>query len=156
MADRRALTPSEAGELVVPSADEVRQDLHNASARMYRVITARVERMQLALNAVSSRHVFERPMSLIDERRQQLDEFGERAERSVRSSAERLSQNVATIAAALDALSPLKVLTRGYSLTTDAAGAVIRSQQDVAPDDELITRLTDGKIRSRVVSVDNL
>ena len=151
VADRRALTPSEAGELVVPSAEEFRQELHNVAARMHRSMSGKVERLQLTLQTLQSRSVFERPSSMIDERRQLCDELAARAERAIRSKTERVQQQVATVAASLDALSPLKVLSRGYSLTTGANGTIIRSKSDVTAGDELETRVADGVIRSTVV-----
>ncbi|APZ96700.1 Exodeoxyribonuclease 7 large subunit [Fuerstiella marisgermanici] len=153
VADRRALTPSEAGELVVPSADEFRQDLRNTASRIYRVLTGRVERLRLTLQAIESRSIFQRPTTLIDERRQRCDDLGASAERAMRLKVERLNQQLATTAAALDALSPIKVLARGYSLTTKADGILIRSVADVAEGTELETRLPDGMVRSEVIAV---
>ena len=150
VADRRALTPSEAGELVVPSADEFLQDLRNTASRMYRVLTGRVERLKLTLQAIEARNVFQRPMTLIDERRQRCDDLAAAAERSIRLKTERQNQRLATTAAALDALSPMKVLARGYSLTTTADGVLVRSIADVAEGAEIETRLPDGFIRSEV------
>ncbi len=153
VADRRALTPSEAGELVVPSADEFRQDLRNTASRMYRVLTGRVERLKLTLQAIEARSVFQRPMTLVDERRQRCDDLAARAERSIRLTVERLNQKLATTAAALDALSPMKVLARGYSLTMDAKGNLIRSTSDVTAGVQLQTRLPDGVIHSTAIEV---
>ena len=150
VADRRALTPSEAGELVVPSVDEFRQLLNNSAERMHRALHSRVEHMRLTLEGIASRHIFLRPMTLIDERRQLCDDLDARAERAIRLKTERLQQKLAASAASLDALSPLKVLSRGYSLTSTIDGTVVRSVRDVAAGDELQTRVTDGVIYSSV------
>lgn len=153
VADRRALTPSEAGELVVPSIDEFRQQLQNAAGRMHRVLAGRIERLKLNLQAIETRSVFERPMSLIDERRQLFDDLAARAERAMKSHSERHERSLATLAASLDALSPLKVLARGYTLTTDTNGGLIRSAAAVAPDTELQTRFSDGIVESTVTRI---
>lgn len=153
VADRRALTPSEAGELVVPSADDFRQELRRMASGIYRVLTGRVERLRLTLEAVAARNVFQRPMTLIDERRQQCDDLAARAERAIRLQTERLQQKLAASAAALDALSPLKVLHRGYALTTTADGELVRSIRAVTKGAELQTRVSDGIVRSTVVGV---
>lgn len=153
VADRRALTPSEAGELVVPSAEEFRQELRNLSGRMYRQVKGRVDVQRQLLQSLEARPVLQRPHSLIHERRQLLDEIETRLGRSVRASNERLTLRLGTIAAALDALSPLKVLARGYSLTTDEAGELITSVNQLQPGALLRTRLAQGRVVSRIESI---
>ncbi len=150
VADRRALTPSEAGELVVPAVDELRQTLNNSVTRMHRALAGRVERMQLTLKAIAGRNIFQRPMTLIDERRQRCDELGIAAERAIQLKTERLGQKLAATAASLDALSPLKVLARGYSLTTNGDGTVVRSVNDAVVGQDLQTRVQDGVVYSTV------
>jgi exodeoxyribonuclease VII large subunit len=150
VADRRALTPSEAGELVVPAVDELRQTLNNSVTRMHRALAGRVERMQLTLKAIAGRNVFQRPMTLIDERRQRCDELGIAAERAIQLKTERLGQKLAATAASLDALSPLKVLARGYSLTTNGDGTVVRRVNDAVVGQDLQTRVQNGVVYSTV------
>ncbi len=150
VADRRALTPSEAGELVVPSVDEFRQYLQTTASRMQRVLRNRVERLKLQLQAIESRNVFRRPMSLVDDRRQRCDEYVERASRAIRLKCERLNQKMAMLAGTLHALSPLKVLSRGYSLTTSDDESVVASIKQVAPGIEIRTQVADGLIWSTV------
>lgn len=150
VADRRALTPSEAGELVVPSVDEVRDTLNNSATRMNRALQGRVERMQQQLESIQSRSIFQRPMTLIDERRQRCDDLAAAAERAIRLKTERLEQRLVATAASLDALSPLKVLTRGYSLTSNAGGDLVRSTKDAEVGQTLRTRVEDGVIFSTV------
>ncbi|MEZ6061933.1 MAG: exodeoxyribonuclease VII large subunit, partial [Planctomycetaceae bacterium] len=98
-----------------------------------------------------SRSVFQRPQTMIDERRQLCDEYSDRLQRSVRLLHERLQQKLASTAASLDALSPLKVLGRGYSLTTTVDGRLLRSVSDVTVGDQISTRFVDGNILSEVV-----
>lgn len=153
VADRRALTPSEAAELVVPSQSDLRRQLDQLAQRLERSVSGRVEQYRLKLDALRSRAVFQRPMSLIDERRRQLDELAERAERAVRLQVERSRQQLAATAAALDALSPLKVLARGYSLTSDDEGRLLTSARQVQPGQSLQSRLADGTVVSVVERV---
>lgn len=150
VADRRALTPSEAAELVVPSRTEVRQGLNQFSQRMERAVSGRITQSRLKLEAVQSGSVFQRPMVLVDDRRQRLDELVERAQRAISMKVERRQQQMGTLAAALDALSPLKVLGRGYSLTTDAEGNLITTKSTLVEGQRLNTRLADGQIVSIV------
>jgi len=146
VADRRALTPSEAAELVAPSRNELRQQLNQLLRRMDRQMTARVDRYRLQLQAVRSRPAFQRPMTLVDDRRRQLDETAGRAERAITLYVERRRQSLAALAASLDAFSPLKVLARGYSLTMDEQGRLIHSVDSVSAGQTLQTRVTDGSI----------
>lgn len=154
VADRRALTPSEAGELVVPSVDEFRQTLNHSVTRMHRALQGRVERMRLTLETISARNIFQRPMTLIDERRQRCDELGAAAERAISLKTERLQQKLSATAASLDALSPLKVLARGYSLTTTADGKLVRDVDEVQAGQDLTTRIDGGIIKSTVASTE--
>ncbi|MEZ6127194.1 MAG: exodeoxyribonuclease VII large subunit [Planctomycetaceae bacterium] len=156
VADRRALTPSEAGELVVPAVDEFRQVLNTSATRMHAALRHQIERLTLQIESLASRNVFRRPMTLIDERRLLCDELAERAERAVRLQTERLQQKLTATAASLDALSPLKVLSRGYSLTTTADRNLVRRIDEVQPDTPLTTRVNDGLIHSTVTGTERL
>lgn len=150
VADRRALTPSEAGELVVPSAEELREQLRQSAERMRTSMLSRVDNFRLRLAALEARSVLQRPENLIGQRRQDCDILGDRLLRSMGLMVERQQRNLAAVAASLHALSPLKVLLRGYSLTRTETGAVVRSASQVQPGDILITRLHEGQLRSRV------
>jgi len=155
VSDRRALTPSEAGELVVPSVIEFRQTLNTSATRMHRALQGRVDRMQSTLEGIASRNIFKRPMTLIDERRQRCDDMAAAAERAIRLKTERLQQRLASTAASLDALSPLKVLSRGYSLTSTESDTLVRSIKDVTAGKKLKTRVADGVIHSTVVEAES-
>jgi len=150
VADRRALTPSEAGELVVPSAADLRDSLNELAQRMRQTLRYSLERMRLRLSAIEARSVLQRPMTLIDQRRMACDELGQRLVSSTKLFVERRQQTVARIAASLHALSPLLVLSRGFSLTQTADGTVLRHSKQVAAGDTLVTRLADGVVNSTV------
>ncbi len=153
VADRRALTPSEAAELVVPSIQDVTAGLRQASVRMRQILTGRIDRLKLRLESIASRAVFVRPLTIVDERRQRCDELSEKAVRGIRLAIERRGQEIASIAASLQALSPLSVLARGYSLTSQSSGALIRSVRQAVPGQILQTRLSDGQITSVVQAI---
>ncbi len=150
VADRRALTPSEAGELVVPSIADVQAELRQTAGRMRQVLSHRVDRLLLRLTSLQSRAIFQRPMTIVDERRQQCDELGDHAIRAIQLLQERRLQQLAASAAALQALSPLKVLARGYSLTALGDGRLLRSIRQVDVGDVLQTRTSDGTVTSVV------
>jgi exodeoxyribonuclease VII large subunit len=87
------------------------------------------------------------------EARALLEEFAKRAQHGVQRNLDDRRHRLTRLAASLDALSPLAVLTRGYSLTFQADGkTLVRSTRDVQPDDLIHTRLATGHLISRVVS----
>lgn len=152
VADRRALTPSEAAELVVPSCDEIRQSLRQSAERIRRSLLSRVDRLRLQLQALEARAVLQRPENLLLQRRQDCDLLADRLQRALQLTLERRRNQLAAIAASLHALSPLKVLARGYSLTLTASGSVVQSPNDVQPGDLLLTKLHTGELHSIVVN----
>jgi len=150
VADRRALTPSEAGEFVVPSVQELKDTLHQTAQRMRQVLRNCVERVRLQLSAIEARSVLQRPMTLIDQRRMACDELGQRVVTAMKLFVERRQQTVARTAASLHALSPLQVLSRGFSLTQTSDGQVLRDADQVSTGDLLTTRLASGMVNSTV------
>jgi exodeoxyribonuclease VII large subunit len=128
-ADQRALTPSEAGELAVPDSREVAMHLDRLAERIHRVSQTRLAEARL-----------------------QLDQLADRASCAMRKNLDDRRHTLARLAASLEALSPLSVLARGYSLTFLADGkTLVRSSDDVHPGDLILTRLGAGQISSRVV-----
>ncbi|MBX6315386.1 MAG: exodeoxyribonuclease VII large subunit [Isosphaeraceae bacterium] len=127
-ADLRAPTPSAAGELCVPEAKAVRAQLDGLRDRLARAA-----------------------MGSIAGAREDLSALAERARRALGLDLDRRRQALARLAAQLEALSPLAVLARGYSLTLKDDGAtLLRSAADIRPGDVIQTRLATGTIISRV------
>lgn len=150
VADRRALTPSEAGELVVPSMQDLHDSLNSTAQRLRQVLRNQLERVRLRLSAIEARSVIQRPMTLIDQRRMSCDDLGQRAVTAMKLFVERRQQTVARTAASLHALSPLQVLSRGFSLTQTPDGSVLRDSAQVRCGDILVTRLANGAVTSIV------
>ena len=153
VADRRALTPSEAGELVVPSARDMRDALHHTAQRMRQTLRERLERMRLRLSAIEARSVIQRPMTLIDQRRMDCDDLADRAVTAIRLMTERRRRDLGSVAASLQALSPLQVLSRGYSLTQNEERKLLRSAAEVSVGDKITTRLAEAVFYSTVTAV---
>lgn len=154
VADRRALTPSEAGELVVPSAADLQEALRHTASRMKSALRNKAERFRLRLAAIEARSVFQRPLRVVEQRRQDCDLLADRAVAAMRQMVERRRLQLAERAASLQALSPLKVLTRGYTVTQKDDGRVVRSTDDVATGQTIVTRLPDGILCSTVTRVE--
>lgn len=156
VADRRALTPSEAGELVVPLHSEVQADLERLQSRLISGLRERADRARVVLDSLAARRVFVRPLERIHELTTRVDELGVQLPRALRRRLGEHRQSVAALAGALDALSPLKVLGRGYSITRDAAtGAVLRDVEQASENMEITTELGRGRISSRITRVES-
>ncbi|MGQ0635251.1 MAG: exodeoxyribonuclease VII large subunit [Planctomycetaceae bacterium] len=151
VADRRALTPSEAGELVVPHRDDVRGVLAGFERRLAQALARQAWSARTRLEGLASRRVLARPRERLHESSQRLDDWEARLRRAVSLGLERNRQQIAAVSGRLDALSPLKVLDRGYSVTRRVAtGEVLRSTAGLSAGDEVETRLAQGSFVSRV------
>jgi len=154
VADRRALTPSEAGEIAVPDCVEVRATLDGIRNRLITGLRQRAAQARARLESLASRRVVTRPLETVHDRTARLDELAERLTRAFRQSVERRQQRLAALAGAVNALSPFQVLQRGYSVTRKQDGAVVRQTEDVTPQETIHTQLLDGTVMSRVQSID--
>jgi exodeoxyribonuclease VII large subunit len=151
VADRRALTPSEAGELVVPSEQEMRECLRQAAVRMTRSLQGRLLSVRQRFDQLAARRPFRFPYDGIRQRQQRCDELAGRLTRAIWTRLRDGNHRLATLAGRTEALSPLNVLARGYSLTTrDDGQSVVRRADEVAVGDRLVTRLARGRVTSRV------
>ncbi len=153
VADLRALTPTDAGQKVVPHCREVQIHLQHLAARLRRHLAERVRQAGHRLQAVACSRVLRRPQTLLDEPLQRVDELSEQLLRVVQTRLEQAQNRVNHAAGKLESLSPVAVLARGYSLTLRAEdGRVLRSHEEVAPGDRILTQLARGTILSRVES----
>jgi exodeoxyribonuclease VII large subunit len=154
VADVRALTPSEAAELVAPAADELAARLGQVQKRMAAALRGRVGTLQARLDAVARHRLFRRPLELVFERGRRLDELAGRQDRAMARRMEAAKAKLEATAAHLDSLSPLGVLGRGYSITERVdSGDVVRDAAQLAPGDLIRTRLGQGQTVSRVEAV---
>jgi len=151
VADVRALTPSEAAERVVPSADELRQTLGQHAQRLLTQLRSRATSARLRLESLAARRIFRRPFATLQQSEQRLDELDARAARATRQKLADGRRQISSTAARLESLSPLGVLGRGYSLTfREANGHLIRDAGELQPGDRIRTRLGQGEAVSRV------
>src|SRR5262245_13705657 len=154
VADVRALTPSEAGALVVPFHDEVRAELSRLQQHLLQVLRSQVATARARLETLGSRRVMTRPVERIHELARRIDELELRARRAVQHRLAVVREQVAALGGRLEALSPLKVLERGYSVTRLVqSGTVLRTSDQARPGELVETLLQSGKITSRVEAV---
>ena len=153
VADLRAATPSNAAELVAPDVSELRDAIRSASARLDQAIDRGLSQRRTALTELASRRVMQSPTGFIDQRRLELDSIRLRLDAAATGRLHRERQEFARLAAKLDALSPLKVLGRGYSIALDAEGRAVREAGQLKAGDKLDLRLSRGGAKCLVESV---
>ena len=150
VADVRASTPSNAAELAVPNLRDIRELLDNLSIRRTQAMHKKISTLESKLDELKKRKVLQTPIAYVDSKRVELDymkdKFIAAADRS--NSAKR--REFVRLAASLDAMSPLKVLGRGYAIAADDKGQLVRSVCDIKPDDKIRLSVSDGVIRCRV------
>ncbi|MCU0876567.1 MAG: exodeoxyribonuclease VII large subunit [Pirellulaceae bacterium] len=150
-ADVRALTPSEAAERVIPSAEELTARLRQFERRMVASLRGRAAAARRYLEQIAKSRVLRDPRVLLYDRARRLDELEARATRAIERKVESTRQELVAAAARLEALSPLGVLARGYSVTLDErTGAVVRDASELSAGDLVRTRLAQGSFTSRV------
>ncbi len=150
-ADLRAATPSNAAELAVPDQNEIYAGLWGLGDRLGRAMTRQLEAGRAALERARRCRVLQEPMGYVDDKRVLLDYQRERLAHGLRGALSRERERFARGAAALDALSPLKVLGRGYGIPRRTDGGVIRSVKEVDTGDGLELRLSDGSLTCTVL-----
>ena len=154
VADRRALTPSESGEIVVPDASDLLDDLAHLERRLERVLETRIETSRNRLEALSARPVLSDPRRQLERMRLQVDDLFGRLGRSAETHLVRARSRLGGLASTLDALSPLQVLSRGYSITQDVESRDVIQDADRLTLGSLIeTRLHRGRVVSRVEQI---
>ena len=154
VSDLRAPTPSAAAELAVYDIRQLDEGLENACIRlrkgMRRLLTEKrnaVKRWELQLKASS-------PASRLREKRTGLLQMEERLQRSMQGAVSENRHRLALLIEQLDGLSPLRMMSSGYSYVTDGQGKNVRSIQGVRPEQMLTIHVTDGLIRARAASVE--
>lgn len=146
VADLRAATPSNGAELAVPDQSELRDAVESLSLRAFQAVRKRLELSRRRVDELAGRRVLKSPMGYIDQKRMELDmaraALTAAQERRVAGAKHALVRS----AAALDALSPLKVLCRGYAIASGSGGAVLRSVGDVGTGEHIRVELSDGSL----------
>ncbi len=150
VADRRALTPSEAVELATPHHDELTQAFAQTGQRIASLLQQRVVIARQRLEDLATRRVFRFPLERIQQLERQLDEFDARMLRAMQTRVRSAEHQIQAKAAQLESLNPLNVLARGYSLTRTPEKRVVRSVGDVVIGAPLEVIVADGRLRVRV------
>lgn len=150
VADWRASTPSNAAEIAVPDQAELLKTLSGAARVMAQGTLSLLEKREERLKALSAKRVMTDPMAFVEDRRMQLDSVQQRLGLTAHRKLGAQQQRFAALAASLDALSPLKVLGRGYAIAQTADGTVLRTSRQVNNGDRIHVTLGQGALDCRV------
>jgi len=150
VADLRASTPTDAAKRVVPDVAEQLALVTQLRDRARRHMRGWLDRERAWLDATRSRPALADPVREIERQAEQVDALIRRARQSLDSSLARAGDDVAHTRARLLALSPAATLSRGYSITQDADGAVIRSAKELSPGDRLTIRFAEDQLTATV------
>jgi exodeoxyribonuclease VII large subunit len=156
-ADVRALTPTDAAVKIVPDARQVTAAVAGLGQRLQAGLARRLDTARERLAGVARSRVCGDPGMLVRDRRDAVDRQAVRLRRLTESAVCRAGERVAAAAARLEAGSPLRLLARGWSLTSVAGGATaLHGIAGVEPGDSLVTQLSDGRLWSRVERVERM
>ena len=144
VADLRAPTPSAAAELAVPDIYEVKRKIETYQDRLRNSLIKKLELMNLRYEKCMSSSVFKEPLRKINDNYIKLDNCIKQIENSIKVKHEKEKTKYIELIAKLDALSPLKTLYRGYSIT-EKNNKVIKSKEELKTNDLIEIRFIDGK-----------
>jgi exodeoxyribonuclease VII large subunit len=153
VADVRALTPTDAALRLVPDQQDLQAQLADSRQRLVRAIQVQYQRAERSLASLADRPVFTRPLEKIEYLGMELDRREQQLSRAIRKCLEQNEGKLAELSARLQALSPLAVLQRGYSLTADQQGKLISAAESSLRGETIVTQLSQGKLFSRVERV---
>ena len=150
VADLRAPTPSAAAELAVPDIYEVKQKINTYQNRLKMSLTKKLEIMKLRYEKCMSSSVFKEPTRRINENYIKIDTYVKKLENLINKVKEKNKNKYIELVSKLDTLSPLKTLTRGYSIV-EKEGKIIKSVADLNTEDEISIRLKDGNKQAKII-----
>ena len=151
VADLRAATPSNAAELAVPDRDALVQALDSMANAMASSLTRQIRAHKQHLDVLSKSPALRSPTGYLDQKQLQLDGLKNRLVSAENQIIARSNQRYIALTAKLDAMSPLKVLTRGYSMARNDRGEVVRSVNQVELGERIGIDFSDGKVFATVM-----
>ncbi len=150
VADLRAPTPSAAAELAVSDIEEIKLKLHNYNNRLKLALKKKVELMRMKYEKCMASRAFKEPLQRVNEQYIRVDMLVKSLENSIVNKYKDRKNELLTLVAKLDSLSPLKTLTRGYCIA-NKEGKTIKSVKDVELNEEIELRFIDGNKKAKVL-----
>lgn len=149
VADLRAPTPSAAAELAVADTYELKRKIDLYQDRLRNSLIKKLELMKLRYEKVMSSSMFKEPLRRINDNYLKVDTYIKQLENSIKTEQESKKTKYAELIAKLDALSPLKTLYRGYSIT-EKDGKIIKSKDELSKGDAIDLKFADGEKQATV------
>ena len=153
VADLRAATPSNAAELAVQDRQALEQNLDAMNAAMATALSRQLRAARQHLDVLSKSAALQSPMGYLQQRQKSLQMLQNRLVAAENQCISRNNQRYIALTAKLDAMSPLKVLTRGYAMAQTEGGEVVRSVSQVSPGDQINVSFSDGSLLATVTVV---
>lgn len=153
VADLRAPTPSAAAELVVPSQIELAEKFQNVYHRLYTQANRIVERDRMQLTRYAQKPVLQNPLMKVNEDRMYLDHLSRLFENAYTNILNQKRQSMQLNVSRLEGLSPLGTLARGFSVTKNGQGHVVKRTSQVKPGDNISVVVQDGEILAEVTQI---
>jgi len=155
VADKRALTPSEAGELVVPRKDLLIEKIEKFKARLLQSLTGKLRLTKERLARIANSYAMRQPFDRLNRWQQRLDEFTQRLNLNITHALYTEREKLSGIAGKLESLSPLNVLKRGYTITTRLEdNKSLRNIKNLSKGGKIKTNLSKGSIISEILSIE--
>lgn len=149
VADLRAPTPSAAAELAVSDIYEVQRKIDTYQDRLRNSLIKKVELMKMRYEKVMASVVFKEPLRKVNDNYQKIDTITKNLDTLIKTKQEKEKTKYIELVSKLDALSPLKTLYRGYSIT-EKNGKVVKSVKELEKGDKVLVRLSDGEKRATI------
>ncbi len=150
-ADLRAPTPSAAAELAVPDVYEVSQKINTYKNRLRLALSKKYEMLKLRYEKSMSSSVFKEPRRMVNDRAILLDQYIKKLEVAINNKRQSKKEKYVKLVSKLDTLSPLKTLTRGYSII-EKDGKTVNSVKQLENGIDVDIRLIDGKTKAKIIS----
>ena len=149
--DLRAPTPSAAAELAVPSIEDIKKKIETNKNRLQNGLKRKMEFAKLRFEKCMKSSVYTNPLQKINENYMLIDKYTKLLENSMNLKIKEKKTYMVEWISRLDALSPLKTLTRGYVMATNEQGKIIKSVKEVNSEDKVSLRFTDGEKKAQIL-----
>lgn len=153
VADLRAATPSNAAELAVQDQDALRQTLDAMSGAMANALSRQLKTNRRHLQMLAQSRTLTSPLGYLEQKKENLNNVQTRLVAAQNRCLSLRRQHFIGLTAKLDAMSPLKVLSRGYAMAQLADGNLLRSVKQVKPGDRASVSLADGTLETQILEV---
>lgn len=150
VADRRASTPSNAAEIAVPDQGEMRELLGSYAIRCDQAMGKKLRQLTQRLDGLRQKKVLTDPAVYLERRRLDVDRLSDRLCSAMERQNEGKKRELVRFAASLDAMSPLRVLSRGYSVVRKADGQIVKSAAELEQGERVTLTLGSGGAACRV------